>query len=269
MKGWWRFYFIDLKRVFTYRAEFWLGLVGNVASQFAVAYFVWKSIYASRGVESLEGFSFGGLMAYYLLAPLVERTVQGGDWGHISREIYEGGLNRYLVYPVSFFGAKFMGHLAQSTLSLLQLGVVLSVLALGGNFMNLGAFSWNPIPMLAALCVMISAITVQFAINACLEQLAFWAENVWSLLVMARMILHLAGGALLPLAFFPGPLRAFFDLLPFHCFIDLPTRLLLGKATLTEAAYGMVLSFVWTMLLAFSARLLWWRGMLRYSGAGM
>jgi ABC-2 type transport system permease protein len=265
MTWWVKFYLADLKRVFTYRVEFWLGLIGNVGSQFAVAFFVWRSIFQTQGVTNLQGFTFSGLMAYYLVAPLVERTVQGGDWGQISRDIYEGGLNRYLVYPVSFFGAKFMSHLAQSTLGWAQLSAVWTLLHLSG----LTETTVDPVQGVAALGVIASAILVQFAIHACLEQLAFWADNVWSLLVMSRMILHLAGGALLPLAFFPESVRTVLHYLPFRCFIDLPTRLLLGQSSVEEAWGGMALALGWTLFFAGCANLLWRRGLLRYSGAGM
>jgi ABC-2 type transport system permease protein len=265
MTWWLKFYLTDLKRSFSYRVEFWLGLVGNVASQFAVAYFVWQSIFESQGVTTMKGFTFSTLMAYYLLAPMVERLVQGGDWGQISRDIYEGSLNRYLIYPVSFFGAKLMGHLANSTIGLAQMLVMFAVLWASG----MADFHFVPSLVLAAIGVMACAILVQFAIHACLEQLAFWADNVWSLLVMSRMILHLAGGALLPLTFFPKEVLAVFHFFPFRCFIDLPTRLLLGQSNLQEAFEGMGLALVWAALLAGCAHWLWRRGMLRYSGAGM
>jgi ABC-2 type transport system permease protein len=265
MTWWVKFYLADLKRVFSYRVEFWVGLMGNVASQFAVAYFVWRSIFHSQGVTSLQGFTFNALMAYYLLAPMVERTVQGSDWGHISRDIYEGGLNRYLVYPISFFGTKFISQLAQSTLGWVQLMIVWVVV----NASGVTGVVFDPIQSLAALGVMACAILVQFAIHACLEQMAFWADNVWSLLVMSRMIVHLAGGALLPLTFFPQSLQTVFHYLPFRCFIDLPTRLLLGQSSMEEALTGMALALTWTLFLAVCANGLWRRGMLRYSGAGM
>lgn len=260
-----KFFAADLKQVLTYRAEFWLQFFISVGSQFAVAYFVWKSIYAHRGVDTVEGYTFGTLMAYYLLAPLFERVVQGGDYGQISREIYEGSLSRYLVYPVSFFGVKFMSHLAQSALALVQLLTVMAGLTL----LAPGALQATALQILLCCGVVGCAILAQFALTACLEQLAFWADNVWSLLVMSRIILHLAGGSLLPLAFFPPGVADFLTYLPFHCFIDLPSRLMLGRATIEDGLQGMVVALAWAAALGFLASGLWRRGLLRFSGAGM
>jgi ABC-2 type transport system permease protein len=57
--------------------------------------------------------------------------------------------------------------------------------------------------------------------------------------------------------------------LPFHCFIDLPTRLILGRATTAEAWQGLGIALVWAVLFGMMARFIWQRGLLRYSGAGM
>ena len=50
----------------------------------------------------MAGYTFGALMLYYLMVPLVERVVNGQEMGFMSGEIYDGGLTRYLLYPVSY-----------------------------------------------------------------------------------------------------------------------------------------------------------------------
>ncbi len=267
----WKYFLSELKRSISYRVEFWIGLFGNIGSQFAVAFFLWRSIYAERGATLLEGFSFGTLMAYYLLAPLVERVIHGSDFGTISRDIYDGGLNKYLVYPVSFFGAKFMTHLAHTAFAAIQLGI-LWLLLLGPlpHLFGSSASTVVDLPRMICAAILIGlSILVQFFMTACLEQVAFWADNVWSLNIMMRMIMGLTGGALLPLAFFPEAVAQGFRYLPFHCFIDLPVRLLLGQAKVNEALSGMGVAVIWALFLSAVANLLWRRGLLRYSGAGM
>lgn len=267
----WKYFLSELKRSISYRVEFWIGLLGNIGSQFAVAFFLWRSIYAERGATLLQGFSFGTLMTYYLLSPLVERVIQGGDFGTISRDIYDGGLNKYLVYPVSFFGAKWMSHLAHSAFAAIQLTVVLLVLFGPWSFHSGEDGSGGiDLPRLACAALLIGlSILVQFSMTACLELLAFWADNVWSLNIMMRMIMGLTGGALLPLTFFPEALAQGFRYLPFQCYIDLPVRLLLGRANVGEAFAGMGVAAIWALCLWAAAHLLWRRGLLRYSGAGM
>jgi len=260
-----RYFLSEAKKAFTYRVEFWVGFFGNIASQFAVAYFLWKAIFAQRGAVSMQGFSFLTLMAYYLIAPLMERLVHGGESGQISRDIYEGGLSKYLVYPISFFNAKLMTHLSQTVLACGQLCAVLLLMTWPGPF----DLPFDPLAWGACLLLLGLSILVQFAMTACLELLAFWVDNVWSLSVMLRMVLHLAGGSMVPLVFFPEKVQTVFHYLPFQGFIDLPTRLILGHASLLEAGRGMAVAVIWALGLGLTARLFWQRGLMRYSGAGM
>src|SRR3989338_1936165 len=115
------FYALEIKKILSYRAEFWIGFLGNVLSQFGVAFFLWKAVFAARGTDTMLGYTFGGLMLYYLLVPLTERVVHGLEMGFMSGEIYEGGLSKYLVYPLSYFQIKYISHPARSTVFLLQL----------------------------------------------------------------------------------------------------------------------------------------------------
>ena len=69
------FYLLELKKAVTYRAEFWISFLGAVLAQFSVAFFLWKAIFASRGAETINGFTFPALMLYYLLVPLAERPL--------------------------------------------------------------------------------------------------------------------------------------------------------------------------------------------------
>jgi ABC-type uncharacterized transport system permease subunit len=61
------------------------------------------------------------MMFYYLLVPLIDRVNRGFDNFQLSREIYDGSLTRYLLYPVSFFWYKYIGQLARAVISVVQL----------------------------------------------------------------------------------------------------------------------------------------------------
>jgi len=258
-------YASELKRAFSYRVEFWLSFLGHVGAQFTVAFFLWKSVYSAGSVTTLGGFSFTTIMAYYVLAPLMERVTQGPEMGEVSRDIYEGGLNRYLVYPISFFGAKAITHLAHATLAAIQLvlfaGLIIPVLGLGGQIHWAGV-AW-------VLPLLLAGIAVQFTLSTCMELIAFWADNVWSLSVMMRMVGHLVGGSLVPLAMFPEWAQVWLKGLPFYSYIGLPSEMVLGHAHAREALQGLLISGIWATGLGLLSVWIWRRGLLRYSGVGM
>jgi ABC-2 type transport system permease protein len=259
------FYLMELKKIVSYRAEFWLGFLGNVLTQFCVAFFLWKAIFAARGAVSLQGFTFGSLMLYYLLVPLVERIVQGQEMGYISTEIYDGGLSRYLIYPVSYFRVKYVGQLAQSTVFLAQLGLGLALFLAAFH----QSFSLSLPTLARTLPVLLCAGLLQFAITANLEMLAFWADNVWSISVLHRLTSHLLGGGLIPLAFFPGWARRTLEWLPFTRLVSFPIRCLLGQVGGMEWLFGIGLTLGWAALFAGAGALIWRRGIKGYNGVGI
>ena len=259
------FYLLEIKKVLSYRVEFWLGFVGNILTQFGAAYFLWKAIFMARGVISLQGYSFGALMLYYLLVPLVERCVNGQEGGFMSGEIYDGGLSRYLLYPISYFKIKYVGQLAQSTIYFFQL--ILGIVIFLWVFQT--PFNLTPISIFKTLPVMVAAGLLHFTLFLNLEMIAFWADNVWSILVMNRMVTNLLGGGLVPLAFFPNQLQAILEYLPFMRLVAFPIHCLLGQVGLNEWLKGMGLTLLWAGIFALTASWLWRQGLRTYSGVGI
>lgn len=260
-----RFYLQNLQKVVSYRAEFWLGFLGGVGSQFLVAWFLWKAIFQARGAATLEGFTFGGLMLYYLLVPLVERVARLHEMGGISGEIYDGGLSRYLLYPVPYFRIHFAANLAQSTVFLGQMA-----LALGACFWFFGRPEGMGIASAAqGLGAMLASAALCFWMSACLEMVAFWADNVWSLWVLNRMLASLLGGGMIPLAFFPEWARATLEWLPFSRIISFPVRCLLGQVGWAEWVAGLGITAAWTLAFMAAGMAIWRKGLRNYAGVGI
>lgn len=259
------FFQLEIKKVFAYRVEFWVGFFGNILSQFGVAFFLWKAIFTAKGIESIQGYSFGALMLYYLLVPLVERCVHGQEMGFVSSEIYDGGLTRFLIYPVNYFRLKYLGHLAQTTIFFLQLLVTLGVFLM--VFRN--PYSLSFLALAKAIPVILLAALLHFCISLNLEMLAFWADNVWSISVLNRMIAHLLGGGLIPLSFFPQRMQTILEYLPFTRLISFPIRCLLGQVNTQEWIWGMGCTFFWITIFYGLATMTWRRGLKNYTGVGI
>jgi ABC-2 type transport system permease protein len=259
------FYLMELKKIVSYRVEFWLGFAGNVLSQFGVAFFLWKAVFSARDVQEIGGYTFGALMLYYLLVPLMERVVHGQEMGYISGEIYDGGLSRYLIYPIAYFRIKYVTHLAQSTVFLFQLFLAMALFL--AVFHAPFALSWSTVGK--TIPVLVGSGLLFFAMSVNLEMLAFWADNVWSVSVLNRMISHLLGGGLIPLSFFPLWAQSVLDWLPYSKLVSFPIRCLLGQVGTAEWIRGLGLTAMWAGLFAITGSLLWRKGLKAYTGVGI
>ncbi len=259
------FYKLEIKKILSYRVEFWTGFLGNILTQFGIAFFLWKAIFLLRGGKELMGYAFGSLMMYFLLIPLVERCVQGQEGGSVSGEIYDGGLSRFLIYPINYFQMKFMEQLAQASVFFCQLVLVLFLVWV----FSPQTFSLTlPVLGKSIIVIFVSGI-LHFSILINLEMVAFWADNVWSLSVLNRMVTHFLGGGLIPLAFFPDQVRKVLDLLPFSHLISFPVRCLLGQVNSGEWIRGIFITLIWSGIFGLTAAWAWRKGLSPYSGVGI
>jgi ABC-2 type transport system permease protein len=257
---------LELRKALSYRADFWVQFLGSLVAEITIAYFLWRSIFAFESSERIGGFSFPAMMSYYVLMPLVGRIVRGTDIGTISPEIYDGSLTRYLVFPVPFFGYKYVSYLAQSAIACVQLIVVLLLVK--------GASLWVPLPagwgtLAAGVVAALAGSFLYFAVTATIEMVAFWNDSVWSLLVMLRFCVVFLGGGLLPLSLFPGWAQACLHVLPFRLMLSFPVLMLMGRIGWSEYLAGLAGCLLWGLFFLGCARALWNRGSFVYAGVGI
>jgi ABC-2 type transport system permease protein len=108
-----------------------------------------------------------------------------------------------------------------------------------------------------------------FLVAFSLHCLAFWADNVWSLLVALRLVSNLLGGLMIPLAAWPDAAQPWLAALPFRHFYAEPVRALLGQADAVSWLSSLGAAVLWCGAFALLARFAFERGRLRYSGPGM
>ena len=259
---------MEARRRMSYRVDFWINALAGFAAEFGIVWFLWKALYAESGQSSIAGFDFDQVLVYYVAVILFSKLVRGDEFqAHASTDIYEGGLNRYLVLPASYFGFKYAQHLGGLLPSVVQLvlfGALWWILT--------GGRGWEGVTLGGvAMCLVSVALgnLLYYALAFPLHTVAFWADNVWSLLVALRFTSSLLGGVMFPLAIFPETLRSANEWLPFRALFALPAEALLGRIGFAAWLQATAISCGWLVVVACAGRAVWRRGRLQYSGIGM
>ncbi len=263
----WYVYLHELRRLFSYRADFWMSFVGNLAANLVVAFALFTALFAEQALPTIAGFDKEAMLVYYLVAPLVENMTRlSARNGSVAHEIYRGSLTRYLVYPTSYFMYRTSQVLASLTLSILQfLAVFLAYMAFFANT----PLTFAVIPSLGlGIMACLGATLLNLALVSLIEMVAFWAEQVWTLSVMLMFAARLLGGMMLPLSFFSQEAQSLLKILPFSYLISFPTLSILGRVNLSEWLHSMLILTIWLGVASFIARHIWRRGLEQYSGAG-
>lgn len=258
---------IELKKALSYRLDFWVSFFFGTATDLCVAYFLWKAVFESQKTEVMAGYSFHAIVFYYLFASFSGRIARGNDRGYLSQEIYNGGLTRYLLYPVNFLGYAYVTHLAQQLLAIFQFLVALTVLTALMGVPPDQQISLATI--LAGIVTCLIAGGLHFLMSTCIELVAFWQDIIWNLMVMLRFIVSLLGGGLIPLAFFPEWGQKLVALTPFPALIAFPVKTFMGAITLGEWLTNVGIIAVWSAGFAAIAAVVWSRGIKQYSGVGI
>lgn len=259
---------LELRKLLTYRSDFLIQFLLPVVGNMVIAYFLWSAIYLEAGETVIGGFTFGAMIFYYLWSGLVDRVVMGSNWKEgVSTEIYSGSLNRYLIYPVSFFFYKFSVALSSSVIGVIQM--------LLGFFVYIGIFGLpaglnvSAGPVALAIVLSVVAAALYFLMLSCIELVAFWADNVWSLQVMLRFLVQIFGGALVPLSLYPDWAREILFWTPFPLLFSIPIRTAMGQAELYEIMAALGVGAVWAIAVAGIYAWVWKRGLTVYSGVGI
>jgi len=265
--NWWRFVIAaETRKILAFRSDFWITFVGQTLIQLLIARALWQSIFESSGNETMEGFTLPMMTIYYLIVPIGNRMLTGENIGFLSREIYEGTFNKYLIYPISFFQYKTLSYLTYSCFY----GVQLVAIYLIYNFFQPAGITFELLQNLSlGISLFLIASFAYCMLAMAIELLALWADNIWSLMVMVRFFASFFGGSFVPLNFFPNWAQEVLIYTPFPYLISLPIKTIMGLTSLQEIGSGILMLAFWALFFMGVAKIMWKKGQLKYTGVGI
>lgn len=258
---------LELRKILAYRSDFWANQMGSVAFNLVISYSLWKTIFDFNNVDIINGYTLNGLIFYYLVSSMVAKTMLGEDIGFLSREIYEGTLNKYIVYPISIFRFKHITYLVHSFFQAIQIVVMFFIYYLfleGQSFFDI---PWSTF-FLGLFAIMCSA-SLYFIVECCLETAAFWADQTWSLGVAFRMSTNFFGGTMLPLTFFPEWGQSILKFTPFPYIVNFPLRVFTNKFTPQFYIENLLILVCWYIFFFLVFSYVWNKGKYKYTGVGI
>ncbi len=262
----WAVYVIELKRIFSYRADFWLRIVCNTTGRVVMGYFLWASIFAYSTATSFGGYTLDAMVLYYLLSAVCTNSIVVVG-GLISKDIYSGSFTRYLLYPVSFFRLRYMTALAQNSVGLLQILLASGVFYLCAG--NPEGVTLTANHFLMGCISLLLAGALYYCMIICIDLCALWLDATFSLTLLLLFMTNFFGGAHIPLTVWPESWRFVFAFMPFPFLVSVPVRAFLGEMSASEWLIACGLCFAWILVMSLIGQLIWLRGRYRYQGVGI
>lgn len=265
LRAWWALFLQELKKIFSYRVNFWMQFVGATGGEILIAYLLWGAIFHQTGMERIGGLTYAEMVRYYLLSALLSRVIRGAENFQISQEVYDGSLTRFLIYPGHYFSYKLSERAAYFLMNVFQLfvGIFIFWMIFRSEFEY---FAYDNF-LLAVLLTTYAAL-FNFVIMTTVELAAFWADNVWSLSVMMRFITSFFSGMMLPLSLYPDWLQKMLEYSPFPSMLYLPVQIALGHAGIYDFYKGLAILTAWLLPLFLFMLWVWNKGSRQYTGVG-
>ena len=109
---------------------------------------------------------------------------------------------------------------------------------------------------------------LQFFMSFTLALLAFWLLEVSTLIFMVFAFEYIAGGHLFPLNILPPVLARFLNYTPFPYQLYFPVGIYLGQVKGMALWQGLLIQSGWVLFFFVLARVVWSRGIRKYSAVG-
>ena len=224
---------------------------------------------AGGGVKKFQGFAFGEMVAYLLLVHISRMfSSMPALAGGVARDIREGTLKKYLVQPLDLIGYLLSYRAAHKT-AYIATSIIPYALLFVIFFGFLEDVHLPDAPRLAAYAAsLLLAFAVGFFFETCIGLIGFWFLEISSFLYVVNTVNFFVSGQLFPLDLLQSPWRELFKLLPFQYMAYFPAAVVLGKVPDGELLPGLLIEAAWATALAVLARLLYARGLRRYSAFG-
>lgn len=258
---------IGIQNTLVYRINFLFRSLFGLIPLLATIY-LWKAVYASKEEASeVAGYPLAGMISYYLIVTVVDMftAVNEDDW-QIAADIRDGNINQFLLKPIDYltfrlclFGA---GRMIYSFVALIPVGLFI--------FLQREYFVGPPNAELFGvfLISVIMTALLQFFISYTMALLAFWVLEVSTFIFILFALEYIAGGHLFPLDILPAGIANFLAWTPFPYQMFFPVSIYLGRTTGPALWQGLFTQAFWVMASYMIARLVWKRGIRKYTAVG-
>ncbi len=248
----------------TYRLNFFIGRLRNVII-FLLFYFVWLTLTRDNG--RFAGFTTEELTTYVVLVTLMRPLIFGDQSRRIAMDINDGSFSQYLIKPVNHFVFFYFRELAER--SLLFISALVEIVLLSILFKIHYIFPQNIEAFSLFLAGLFFAHILYFVISYAVSLLAFWSHQAMGPRFLFEWFLEFASGAFFPIRILSAGWQSVLALLPFMYLIYAPVGLYLGWFSASEIQGIFTAQIFFIFLAAIIARVVFRRGLLRYSGEGI
>ena len=258
----WAQFKIRLTVQFTYRVAVFAYMLGAIM-QPTIYLVVWTTVAQAQG-GTVGTFSVADFAAYYLTLMFVEHLTFTFTMWEYDYRIRMGRLSGQLLQPIHPIHGDLMDNLAYKALGLVML--IPGAMILGWTFRP--NFNTEPETLLYFIPAFLLAFVLRFGLGYILALIAFWTNRNRAINSTYFVVFLFLSGRLTPIELLPEPLLTIANTLPFRWMVSFPVELFIGQLSRPEMIQGISIQAAWAVAIVLAIRVIWQRGVKRYTAYG-
>lgn len=256
-----RIFLLHCEHIFEHRARSFVWFLISLFNPLLYILF-WRG-----AINASVGWTMSSMISYYFLLTVASAFLMAHIEDDVAHyDIQEGNLVKYLIKPFSYFWLKFFEEIHYRLLQGAYGVVVFSLFYF--LFGQLVVLASDPLIVLLSVMVVILAYFLSFVFKMIIGLMAFWLTEVHGLFQLVEMILVIFAGYVIPVELLASPLDKVSLLLPFAYMIYFPVVSFQGKLQLNQILAVILTQLTWLLLLYFLYRLVWRKGMKKFTAVG-
>lgn len=245
-----------------YRVALGIWMIGLVL-QPVIYLVVWTTVSQANG-SRVGTFTTRDFAGYFIVLMLVNHATFSWVVFGFDARVRMGAFSPLLLKPVHPIHQDLVENLSYKLLMLAVLAPATVYLVLVFR----PAIQPAPWQVGAFVPALILAIALRFLVDWTVALAAFWTARMSAVDQMYYIAVLFLSGQIAPLSLFPGPVTLTANILPFRWMVAFPVELLLGRVSERDALVGLAVQCGWLAAALLGLRLLWRRGVARYSAVG-
>jgi len=228
--------------------------------------FLWNAIFAGDTQRELNGYSYAGMVSYYLLVMLARAfSSMPGLANGIALSVRDGSVRKYLLQPVDMLDYLFWHRIAHKLVYYaIATGPFVLVFWLCRDYLPV----WpEPFVLGAWVASLVMAFLVGFLIETLIGLVSFWFLEVSSLIFIYMMMSYFLSGHMIPLEWIAEWIPWVYYL-PFKYLAYFPAAVLLGRVPPETLPLELAIQAGWIVVLFALNRVAFHYGVRRFGAFG-
>lgn len=221
----------------------------------------------NKGGKPIGGFSLNSITEYYfLLIPLNAFLVSYAEDDISELDIKGGELVRYLLRPISYYLMKLYDEVPFRITQGIYGIIVLVFFFI--FFRSLFSFHPTLSTIVMGMTISILAFFIIYTYKVCLGLLSFWFVDAFGFFQLMEVTMILFAGMVIPISIMSPQLAAFSNMTPFPYMMYYPITVFQGKLLMPEFIRIVGIQFIWLAIFSILYRVLWKKGIYKFTAVG-